>query len=135
ETAADGSVSLPIRAQDGIDPGSLRVLPTTASGIRTLGVTPHSGAREERTKFDDSAWVRLELAFGFGAQAPESCSATSTTGFKPSTALKQSITEAHPLPVGGTLRVDREGVCTWQGRAIRLFKERPPWRQTDSEPE
>ena len=112
-----------------------RALPATASGIRTLQLTVAGDAREEIARFDENACARLALSFAFGATAPESCSATCANEFKPSEALMKSVTADHPVLVGGTLRVDSAGACTWRGMAIRWFKDGPRWRQVESEPE
>lgn len=131
----EGSSPWKVRAKDGAELGSLVLLPATDTGIRAMQLSLDTAAREELLKFDEDAWSRLELTFAFGSEALEHCSAQTRTEVKASLPLLQSITEEKPLLVGGTLRVDREGNCTWHGRAIRMFKEGPPWQERETEPQ
>jgi len=138
KVGVDGSVTLGIRADDGVLVGSLRVRPVSAAGVRPIQLSFETAPQHRITDFDAAARAKLELELGLGLSSLDYCDATSKSEFRASMPFLQSITELKPLPVGGTLLVDPQGVCTWQGTQIQFVEKtpnEPHWQTSEQKPE
>ncbi|MBK7644106.1 MAG: hypothetical protein IPJ19_13845 [Planctomycetes bacterium] len=127
QPGADGSVALTLKASDGFALGTLRVMPASAAGIRSMQLSIDGEAQGEIVRFADSgakSTSNLQVALGFGTTAPEYGVAISQAEFSQSRAFKQRIMDMDPLRVGGSLRVDKQGAASWQGFEIRAYMDK-----------